>query len=105
LRKDAVYEHKRSKNLLKYKQFLDEEFEILDICDGKAKNEIAEYAFIILKNNKICKATLSFSDEICKKIYNEKDDLVGKKATVCFFGYTNDGMLRFPVLKAIRDYE
>jgi DNA ligase-1 len=105
LRKDAIYEHKRSKNLLKYKQFLDDEFEILEICDGKAKNGVAEYAFIILKNNKICKATLSFSDEMCEKIYAEKYNLVGKKATVCFFGYTNDGMLRFPVLKAIRDYE
>lgn len=105
LRKDAPYEHKRSKNLLKYKEFMDDEFTVLDIYEGKAKNGIAEYAWIALGNGNACKATLSFSDEECAKMYKNKYEIIGKKATVRFFGYTQDGKLRFPVLKAIRDYE
>lgn len=104
LRKDAVYEHKRSKNLLKYKKFMDAEFEILDICEGKIKG-YAEYAWVQLDNDLTCKATFSFTDEECIRILQQKEELIGKLATVEFFGYTSDGKLRFPILKSIRDYE
>lgn len=105
LRKDTPYEHKRSKNLLKYKEFMDDEFEVVDIYEGRAVNGVAEYALVLLNNGNTCKATLAFSDDKCREIYENKYDYLGKKATVRFFGYTNDGMLRFPVLKAFRDYE
>lgn len=104
LRKNEPYEHKRSKNLLKYKKFNEEEFEILDICEGKIKG-YAEYAWIKLPNDLTCKATFSYTDEECENILKEKNNLIGKLATVKFFGYTKDGKLRFPVLKCIRDYE
>lgn len=104
LRKNAKYEHKRSKNLLKYKEFNEEEFLILDICEGKNKG-IAEYAWIKLNDDLTCKATLSFTDDECKEMLSNKEHLINKIATVKFFGYTEDGKLRFPVLKAIRDYE
>ncbi|MBR6515293.1 MAG: hypothetical protein IKT40_00410 [Bacilli bacterium] len=104
LRKNNPYEHKRSKNLLKYKKFNEEEFEILDICEGKIKG-YAEFAWVKLPNDEACKATLSYTDEECESILNDKDNIIGKLGTVKFFGYTNDGKLRFPVLKAIRDYE
>lgn len=104
LRKDTPYEHKRSKNLLKYKEFMDDEFEILDICEGFIKGK-AEYAWVKLHDGKECKATLSFTDEKCVEMLYNKNDIIGKKASVRFFGYTKDGSLRFPVFKAIRDYE
>lgn len=104
LRTNGKYEHKRSKNLLKYKKFDDDEFEILDICEGKIKN-VGEYAIIQLKDNQVCKATLGFSDDICNEMLKNKENYIGKLATVRFFGYTEDKKLRFPVLKSIRDYE
>lgn len=104
LRADAQYEHKRSKNLLKYKKFDEEEFEILDICEGKIKGH-AEYAVIDLRNGQTCKATLSMTNEECKNILNRRDELVGQFASVKFFGYTNDGKLRFPIFKSVRNYE
>lgn len=104
LRKDTPYEHKRSKNLLKYKEFMDDEFEILDICEGFIKGK-AEYAWVKLNDEKQCKATLAFTNEKCKEMLFNKNELIGKKASVRFFGYTEDGKLRFPVFKAIRDYE
>ena len=100
IRTDAPYEHKRSKNLLKYKEFLDDEFEIIDVNIGKNQT-IAESFTIKLKNDKICNATLAFTDEKCKEILENKENYIGKMATVCYFGATNDGLLRFPTIKAI----
>jgi DNA ligase-1 len=100
IRTDAPYEHKRSKNLLKYKEFQDDEFEIVDVNIGKNQT-IAESFTIRLKNDKLCNATLAFPDEVCKEILENKENYIGKMATVCYFGITNDGLLRFPVVKAI----
>lgn len=106
LRLDAPYEHKRSSNLLKYKEFADDEFEILDVNVGK-NNLFAESFTIRLNNGNICNATLAFSDEECKEIIDNKEKYIGLEATVKYFGYTNDGMLRFPVVKSInrKNYE
>ena len=104
IRRDAPYEHKRSNNLLKYKEFLDDEFEILDVNIGKNQT-IAESITIKLKNGKTCNATLAFTDEECREMLENKENYIGKMATVCYFGETKDGMLRFPITKGIRDYE
>lgn len=100
IRTDDPYEHKRSGNLLKYKKFNDEEFEILDVNIGKNQT-IAESLTIRLHNGNICNSTLAFSDEECAEILKNKEHYIGMMATVCYFGITNDGMLRFPVVKAI----
>ena len=102
LRLDTPYEHKRSKNLLKYKKFDDAEFVILDICEGKIRGH-AEYAVIQLPNGNSCKATFSMTDEECVKVLKDKDNLIGKLGTVKYFGYTNDGKLRFTIFKAVRN--
>ena len=104
LRLDAPYEHKRSKNLLKYKKFDDDEFVILDICEGKIKGH-AEYAVVQLPNGNTCKATFSMTDDECVSMLNNKNDIIGKLGSVKYFGYTNDGKLRFPIFKAVRNYE
>ena len=106
IRRDKPYEHKRSKNLLKYKEFQDDEFEILDVNVGKNQT-IAESCTIRLKNGNVCNATLSFPDDKCKEMLENKNDYIGKLATVRYFGYTNDGSLRFPVVKVINrgEYE
>lgn len=100
IRKNGPYEHKRSNNLLKYKEFLDEEFEIISINIGK-NNTIAESVTIKLDNDKQCNATLAFSNDKCKEIWENKEKYIGKMATVCYFGKTQSGMLRFPIVKII----
>lgn len=106
IRANTPYEHKRSKNLLKYKKFQDDEFLVIDVNVGKNKT-IAESCKILLKNGKECNATLAFSDEICKNIIENKERYIGKLATVSYFGKTSDGYLRFPVIKEInrKSYE
>ena len=104
IRLDKPYEHKRSGNLLKYKKFQDDEFEVIGINVGKT-NTIAESLTIRLKNGNLCNATLAFPDEKCKEILDNKEKYIGKLATVCYFGITNDGMLRFPVVKSFNREE
>lgn len=103
LRLNEKYEHKRSKNLLKYKKFQDDDFLIIDVCEGVIKGS-AEYVLIQLQGD-TCKATIAATDEECIKMLNNKDSIIGKYGTVKYFGYTKDGKLRFPILKSIRDYE
>jgi small nuclear ribonucleoprotein (snRNP)-like protein len=86
--------------LLKYKEFQDDEFEILSVNVGKNQT-IAESVTIRLNNGKDCNATLAFTDERCKEILENKENYIGKTATVRYFGETNDGLLRFPVVKVI----
>lgn len=104
IRLDAPYEHKRSNNLLKYKEFKDDEFEVIEVNVGKNET-IAESVTVKLKNGNLCNATLSFSDEKCKEILENKEKYVGSIATVRFFGYTADEMLRFPVVKSFNRQE
>jgi DNA ligase-1 len=104
IRTDDPYEHKRSNNLLKYKEFVDEEFPIIDVNIGKNQT-IAESVTIKLRNGNICNATLAFPDDKCKEILENKENYIGKKATVCYFGITIDGLLRFPVVKSINREE
>ena len=104
IRIDKPYEHKRSKNLLKYKKFKDDEFEVISVNVGKT-NTMAESITIRLKNGNLCNATLAFPDEKCKEILENQENYIGKLATVCYFGETNDGMLRFPVVKSFNREE
>ena len=45
------------------------------------------------------------TDEECKEMLENKDKYIGKLASVKYFGYTNDGKLRFPIFKSVRNYE
>ena len=106
IRLDSVYEHKRSSNLLKYKLFSDDEFEILDIECGNGKlSDVAGYCWIRLSDELSCKCNIKGSMSFKRDLLCNKDKYIGKMGTVTYFGKTNSGKLRFPYLKCIRDYE
>ena len=66
-------------------------------------NDLENYSAMI--NSCYLSNKSDYPKKECEKILKCKNDLIGKFGTVKFFGYTNDGKLRFPVLKSIRDYE
>lgn len=106
LRTNLPYEHKRSKNLLKYKSFFDEEFKVIDICEGTGNwSNLAGYVIIDLGNGKTCKSNIKGDMSFCKELLENKENYIGKYATITFFEKTPDGSLRFPYLKSFRDYE
>ena len=103
---ESPYENKRSKNLLKRKEFIDEEFEVLDIEEG-AGNRTGTAKHLVCKNkdgktfNSNIKGTFEYLEEILKN----KKDYIGKLATIKFFQYTPDRVPRFPYAIGFRDYE
>lgn len=106
IRKDTPYEHKRSRNLLKFKSFKSHEFKILDVLEGTGnKSKMAGAVIIDLGNGDTCKSNIKGNRELCKKMLEDKDSYIGKMGTITYFEKTPDGKLRFPYLTTIRDYE
>jgi DNA ligase 1 len=104
--RDGIYLNKRSTNLLKYKLFQDEDFEIIAVNEGTG-NRSGMMGFISMRlpNGKTFDSNARGDEEKYKKMLKDKDELYGLMATVRFQNYTPDGIPRFPVIVAIRDYE
>lgn len=99
------YENKRSKQLLKYKDFQDREWEIIDVLEGQGNRAgCANMLVIRLESGVICKPTMTGTEEFMRRVLRDKDIVIGKQATIKFFGYTEDGSLRFCTVKNIIDY-
>jgi DNA ligase-1 len=107
VRLDEKYNMKRSKNLLKRKDFMDDEYEIIEIMEGEGnRSGMAGYAS--MKNKKGLmdfRSNIKGDFEFLKEMLLNKETYKGKKATIRFFGLTPDKKPRFPYLVAVRDYE
>lgn len=93
VRLNKPYEQKRSKGLLKRKEWIDAEFPFLRLEYGNGNwAGIPKVAVIQLPNGEECGATIKASMAYCRSI----DGKTFNDVTVRFFGYTPDGSLRFP---------
>ena len=98
VRLNEPYQNKRSNSLMKWKDFISEEFEVVDIHEGVGNWAGYVKAFSVrLTEGQICGTGVRGSQESLREL------LVGSKkapewATVRYFGKTPDGMLRFPVV-------
>jgi len=99
------YENKRSKQLLKYKNFKDAEFVILDVEEGLGnRSGMAGKLICLLPNGNKVGVSMTGTQEFMAQVLKDKDKVIGKQATVKFFDWTPDGSLRFPTLKHIIGY-
>lgn len=97
---------KRSKFLLKRKEFIDEEFTIVSVKEGKGKRAGMMGRFVLtLPNGNKFKSSAKGTEEMYRKWFENRRKLIGKQATVRFQNYTPDGVPRFPRIVAVRDYE
>lgn len=102
IRINGDYENKRSKNLLKRKDFQDQEFTIVRIEEGQGNwSSFAKKLIIQLPDGSTQHSGLEGSQEYLRQVLAEKDDYIGGEATVCYFQKTPDGKLRFPVAKTL----
>ena len=102
----SLYVQKKCGELLKYKLFKDDEFEILEISDAKGNWKGAAKAIKFLHpNGEEFEATLTGTRERARTIYEVREALVGKMATVSYQEETKRGVPRFGTVIAIRDYE
>jgi hypothetical protein len=95
----------RSNELLKYKDFMEEEFEVVDVIEAGSGSFTGCGKFKIKVGKMICDVNPEGPLEGRKKYLINKKEYIGKLLTVKFQGFTDDGSLRFPVGKGIRDYE
>jgi DNA ligase-1 len=105
IRLNASYENKRSKSLLKRKEFVDAEFTILGVIEGNGNltGKVGKLQFEI--NGKPFESAVNGDWEYIEKLWHSREGLVGKTATVKYFELTEDGIPRFPKVIAIRDFE
>lgn len=104
---DYGYEKdKRSKGLLKWKVFEEEEFPIKDIVEGEG-NRSGMAASVLLTNpeGKEFSAGVIGNETYLKWLLENKAKFIGLPGTVVFQNYTPDGIPRFGKFKIVRDYE
>jgi ATP-dependent DNA ligase len=94
------YEHKRSKQVLKYKVFVDEEFEVVDIIEGIG-NKVGLTGKVMLKlpDGRTFKSNMIGTHAYSADILANKHEYIGKMATVKFQNYTPKGLPRCPEVK------
>ncbi len=108
IRTNSQYdENKRSKTLLKRKDFQDAEYKVIDIEEGNG-NRSGTCKHLVCycpKTEKTFHSNVKGSFEYLKEILDNKEQYIGKEATIKFFQLTPDGIPRFPFAIAFRDYE
>ena len=77
VRLDKKYESKRSKSLLKYKSFIDEEYTILDVVEGLGNKTGMVGSFVFKsKTGYIFNASPKYNWDECKELWKQKQDLM-----------------------------
>lgn len=96
IRFDAPYENKRSKHLLKRKDFMDDEFPLHAVEEGNGNwSGVAKRIIARLPDGRLFGAGVRGSlDEMCELLKTWRRY---EAVTIRFFEYTPDGMPRFPV--------
>jgi DNA ligase-1 len=99
------YENKRSKQLLKKKDFIDEEFKIIGAEEGEGgRAGTIGYFIVELEDGKTCKSNVKGDFDYLAEVWKDKEKYIGTKATIKYFNRTPEGSLRFPyVIKLNRE--
>lgn len=98
VRVDAEYQQKRSKYLLKRKEFEDGEFKIVRLEEGEGNWAGAvKRVYFMLEDGECQKAGIRGSYPVLKKMLEEAEQYVNGECTIRYQNKTSDGKLRFPV--------
>ena len=104
---ESVYKDDgRSKDLLKRKIFIDDEFPIVRVEEGEgAWKGCAKRVIIKLPDGREQGTGIDGNFAVNRERFENRDELVGKLATVRFFRFTKDGKLYIPVTKDIARHD
>ena len=103
VRTSGKYENKRSNTLIKWKEFQDEEFDIVDVQEGDGnRSGMAARCVMRLPDGRTFSAGLIGNVDYCRELLADRDKVIGKKGTIVFQNYTPDGVPRFPKFKGVR---
>ena len=97
--------NKRSSQLLKYKDFLDEVYQVVDVIPSESRPEqgIVVCALNVVRSPKVVfNCGMKFPHEAREEILRNKHMYIGQMAEVRFFEFTDGGLPRFPVCVGFR---
>jgi DNA ligase-1 len=87
----------RSSSLLKHKDFLDSEYEIIDIVEGEGSYKGCGIFVCKTLQDIVFNVTPKTSIEDKKEIFNNKQNYIGKQLKVKYQNLSDTGVPRFPV--------
>lgn len=103
---DMKYVCGRTKDLLKTKNFFDDEAKIIEVLEGKGQMEGAAAKFRVKHRDGMkFKVTMSATLEEKREWFADPKSIIGKRVTYKYQDKSNDDIPRFPIGLAIRDYE
>lgn len=104
VRLNRPYEFKRSETLLKRKEFQDDEYMVVQICEGNGnKSGMAGYAWMIREDGVKFRTNIKGNHNFLRDLLVNANKYVGTYATITYFNLTPDGIPRFPYLTRLRD--
>ena len=89
----------KAREMLKVKEFIEEEFTIVDIIP--MQNAPKQGIAVLRKGSQTFKATPKMSHLEREGLLEHKEAFIGLKGTVTYFELSEDGIPRFPILKSI----
>jgi len=101
----GLYKHSRSVDLLKYKEFFDDEYEVVGFKEGDGLEKGCVLWTCKTNDGKTFNCRPRGTREDRADLFQKGADYVGKMLTIKFQELTDDGVPRFPVGIAFRDYE
>ena len=103
----SSYENKRSKSLLKRKEFVDAEYKVVDIeiGNGNRSGTAKHLVCYCPKTQRTFNSNIKGNFDYLKEIYDNRKEYIGQMATIKYFQLTPDGIPRFPYAISFRNYE
>lgn len=104
---DSFYQNHRTKDLLKWKEFQDAEFELINIEEGRGNRAgMAAKVYCRDSRGEEFSAGLKGKVDYCKQLLKDKDQYIGKMVTIRYQNLTSDRQVpRFGKMLIVRDYE
>lgn len=98
--KEGYKINSRSSNLLKYKDFKDATFMVMDVVPSDAKPK--QGVLCLVSGTQEFRASLKMSHAEREEVLENKDKYIGQTAEIRFFELTDGGLPRFPVCVGFR---
>ncbi len=93
----------RSNDLQKYKEFMEDEYRIIDFTQGEGRDAGAVIWVCETADGKVFSVRPRGTLNQRHDWFNDGDSYIGKNLTVIYQELTEEGKPRFPVAKAVRD--
>lgn len=103
--KESIYRAGKSNNILKYKEFMDEEAVIVDVVEAEGTEKGAAMMVVRDVRGNSFPVRMRGSVEQRREWFKNRERVLGKEVTIRYQELSVYGVPRFPVGVCIRDYE